>query len=120
MNNVTFRESVTNAIRYWERARILYNVTLFAVTCAVFVANLPASQDAISFAFARQFFVYAVIANVLYFAAYPVDLLAQSSDFRSVWLRHRWILLVVGTLFASVLAYGASKYVLFALPFGPD
>ena len=120
MNNVNFRESATNAIRYWERARILYNVVLFAITSAVFVANLPSSQDALSFAFARQFFVYAVIANICYFAAYPVDLLVQASDFRGVWLRHRWILFVVGTLFASVLAYAASQYLFFAFSFGQD
>jgi hypothetical protein len=49
-------------------------------------------------------FVLAVLANVAYCAAYAVDVVAQISAFRGTWLRMRWMLLVVGVLFAGVLA----------------
>jgi hypothetical protein len=51
----------------------------------------------------------AVLANVAYCAAYPVDVLALLSDFRATWLRRRWMLLVVGMLFAAVPAHFISR-----------
>ncbi len=56
---VTFREALTDAIRFWERRRIIYNLVL-----AVVVA------------------IHAVI-----FAAYVPDIPAQLSGFRAQWLR---------------------------------
>jgi len=50
-------------------------------------------------------FVLAVLSNVAYCAAYVVDVIAQISAFRGTWLRVRWILLIIGVLFAGVLAH---------------
>ena len=43
----------------------------------------------------------AVLANVLYCAAYAVDLLVQQSDYQAAWRRYRWLLWVAGTTLAA-------------------
>ncbi len=43
----------------------------------------------------------AAVANVLYCAAYPADILFQISEFQPVWKRRRWLLLAAGTVFAA-------------------
>ena len=43
----------------------------------------------------------AVLANVLYCAAYAADLLVQQSDYQATWRRHRWLLWVAGTALAA-------------------
>lgn len=98
------REVFTDAIRYWERRRVLYNAVLLVVVSAVFLYYLPAASEKISLNLLLQFFLLAVLANVLYCAAYIVDFVAQFSGFRATWQRYRWILLVVGMAFASTIA----------------
>jgi threonine/homoserine/homoserine lactone efflux protein len=46
----------------------------------------------------------ALVANVCYCAAYVVDVAMIHSSLASVWRRRRWILWLVGTLFAIALA----------------
>ena len=104
MAAATFKESVTVAVRFWERGRILYNLALIAVVAAVFAFFWPHSRNAISIDLTQGLFVLAVLSNVAYCAAYPVDLLAQASGYRDTWLRIRWGLLAIGTLFACVIA----------------
>ena len=104
MNNQEWREIITDAIRFWERCRILYNAVLLLVVAAVFFMHSSAFAQRVSTDMLLQFFLLAVIANVAYCAAYPVDIVAQFSGFRISWLRVRWMLLLVGTLFAGVLA----------------
>lgn len=104
MDTTTFKDSVTNAIRYWERGRILYNAALLAVAAVVFCVFWPQSRAVLSVDLGLGLFVLAVLANVAYCAAYPVDLLLQCSGFRATWLRIRWGLFVIGTVFAIVIA----------------
>lgn len=112
------RENITDAIRFWERGRLLYNLALIAVSLAVL---LPAGLDRLGWYRAGTgLVVLAVIANLLYCVAYPIDLFVQASDFRKSWRTARWALLVFGTLFAVMLAYLtlAGPYVL-GFPGGP-
>jgi hypothetical protein len=110
----TFQENTTDAIRWWERMRLLYNATLAAVVVAVFFATGPASLAYVSAADVFGLFALAVIANVAYCAAYPADLLAQSSAFRSRRRGFRWTLFAIGTAFACVLAVFSSSLLLCA------
>ena len=48
--------------------------------------------------------VLALAANVCYCAGYVADFAMLHWSFDSVWRRRRWILWLVGTLFAIVLA----------------
>lgn len=94
----------TDALRYWERHRITYNAVLVLVVATVFLVHLAAFLDRVSVDLALALFLLAVVANVAYCAAYPVDLFVQRSGLRDAWRRRRWILLLVGTLFAGTLA----------------
>lgn len=97
------RDALSNAIRYWERGRIVYNIVLVAVVLGCFLAGWPASLTRLTWDLAQGIFLLAVLANVAYCAAYVPDLIAQLSDFRPGWLRYRWMLFVVGAVFAGVI-----------------
>ncbi len=104
MRNHEFRENVTNAIRYWERGRLLYNLILALVVAVIAVVNWHAVAEHVSLDRILELFMLSVLANIAYCAAYPVDLLAQLSEFRQTWIRWRWILWTIGTLFGCIWA----------------
>lgn len=104
MTEVTARVALSDAIRYWEPRRILYNFALLAVVAAVYFTNLPESRQFLSGDGIQLLFVLATLANVAYCAAYVVDVVAQLSSFRPAWLRLRWIILLIGVVFAAILA----------------
>ena len=101
---MTFRDMLTDAIRYWERLRIAYNAVLLAIVVAAYLFGLPQSRLALSADLIQTLFILAVLANVAYCAAYVVDLAAQYSAFQAAWKRYRWILFVVGAVFAGITA----------------
>ena len=49
MDAIGLKESATDAIRYWERRRLPYNIVLAAIVIGYFLLNLPASKSALSF-----------------------------------------------------------------------
>jgi hypothetical protein len=101
--SVLAREHVTDAIRFWELARVPYNLALAAISLGVLVY---AGLDKLGWiAMILPLFILAAMANVLYCVAYPIDLLVQASDFRGLWRHARWALWGLGTLLASVFAY---------------
>ena len=99
----TLRERLTNAIAFWERGRIAYNIVLIAIVALVFWYDWPGSRHTVSIDGGLGLFLLAVLANVAYCAAYPVDVVIQSSGFREAWLRYRWLLLVLGICVAGVV-----------------
>jgi hypothetical protein len=103
MDTATLRERATDAIRYWEPRRILYNLVLAAIVRAYFVIGLPGSKRTVTLDFIFLLFLLAVLANVCYCAAYVVDIFAQTSGFRDVWQRYRLILFLLGTAFAGII-----------------
>jgi hypothetical protein len=109
MTEIAARDALSDAIRYWEPRRILYNSVLLLVVAITYWTKLPVSQAVMIADSLQVLFVLAVLANVAYCAAYVVDVVAQISAFRQIWLRLRWILLVVGVLFAGVLAHFVSN-----------
>lgn len=44
MSQVTARDALSEAVRYWEPRRILYNCVLMFVVSAVYYANLPKAR----------------------------------------------------------------------------
>ena len=104
MADVTAKQALSDALRYWEPRRIVYNIALGLVVVVVFVAHLPSSRGSLSFDLLQGLFVLAVLANVAYCAAHIVDIVLQLSSYRATWLRFRWILLAIGVAFAAVLA----------------
>ena len=102
MDDITLRQIVTNAISFWERGRIFYNAVLALIVVGTFVFS-EASPD-LSIHMAVELIVLAVLANIVYCAAYVVDLFVQFSEMRELWLRRRWLLFATGLLLASVIA----------------
>ena len=108
---VTIREALTDAIRYWEPRRIIYNLALAAVVAvhAVIAWIGPSPTPAITADAVFSLFLLAVLANVAYCAAYVPDIPAQMSGFRSEWLRLRFAVYIVGIAFAAILAHFYSR-----------
>src|SRR5262245_20235915 len=100
-----FADLAGEAIRYWERRRLLYDPALLAVVLAHFIASWPGSMMMLRRDPLLMLFGLAVLANVAYCAAYAVDLFVQFSGARASWMRWRWTVLLVGTAFAAVLAH---------------
>ncbi len=98
------REWFAEAIRYWEPLRLLYNGLLFMVVAIYFVKDLPASRALLNLDGFSMLFILALGANVAYCAAYPVDLVVQSSGLRAEWRRLRWILFGAGAILGAILA----------------
>lgn len=98
-----FFEMATSAIGFWEPMRVVYNLVLAAIVIGFIVAFWPKSIEFVDWRQVPRLIVLAVLANVCYCAAYLVDLFVQQSGFRSIWLRVRWVLFVIGTLFAAAL-----------------
>jgi hypothetical protein len=98
-------ELLRDAIRYWEPRRLWYNVALIALTSAWLVLTWPYFQPALTLANLFRLLVLATLANLCYSAAYLVDIPMQESSFRATWRRRRWVVWVLGTLFALFIAY---------------
>jgi len=94
---IRFREIATDALRFWEKGRIAFNVVLLAVTVFILRAEV--------FTYALPLFAYAIIANFFYSTAYIPDVFIQYSDFRGLWRKWRWLLWLTGTVFASFIAF---------------
>ena len=103
MESANFRSFLTDAIRYWEPRRLLYNAALSAIVLTYFALGYPSSRAVVSLDFILMLFLLAVLANVAYCAAYVVDLFAQSSTLRERWLGLRWVLLAIGITFAGII-----------------
>jgi len=99
------RELLTDALRYWEMRRLVYNVLLAAIVAGHFVAALPESWSGITLDGVLGMFLLAVLANVAYSTVYLADVFIQLSGFRGTRAAWRWILLVVGFAFAGVLTH---------------
>ena len=103
MTEPRFRELAAEALKYWEPRRVVYNAALAAVVIFYFVLGWPGSKALVSVNAVLFLFLLAVVANICYSAAYVVDLFVQLSSLRLLWLQRRWLLFLLGTLFAAVI-----------------
>jgi hypothetical protein len=100
-----FSEYASNAIRYWEPRRFLYNLVLFGVVAAHFLAAWQGNRANPDGNMLLFLIFLAVLANVCYCAAYVVDLFVQYAGLGASWARWRWVLLLIGIVFAAVIAH---------------
>jgi hypothetical protein len=94
---------VTDSIRYWEPRRVIYNAALAFIVVGYFLAAWPTSRSTLTFDGFLFLFVLAVLANVCYCTAHLADIFAQFSGFREMWRQIRWVLLVIGIIFAGII-----------------
>jgi hypothetical protein len=114
MSDVSARAALSEAIRYWEPRRLLFNAIQLLVIATIFALNLPGSRARLNIGLVLFLFVLAVLANVAYCSAYLVDVIVQLSAFRTRWLRYRWVMFLIGLGFAGALTYFFSTGLLFA------
>lgn len=98
------RAHLADALGYWERRRLVYNLVLAAVVATWVVGTWPHFRPALNPQALVLLLVLAVAANLCYCAAYLVDLPLQSSSLRSRWLKWRFGLWLAGMLLALLLA----------------
>jgi len=101
MEKSQLREYATEAIKFWERWRLLYNLALAVII--YFAIGYPLSKASLTLDLCLSLFLLAVVANVAYCAAYLVDIFVQASGFREIWRQYRKVLFVIGTLFAGII-----------------
>jgi len=102
---IPWRDALSDAIRYWEPRRIVYNLALAVVVLVSAVTFWMQIRDRISFEPLLALLVLAVLANVCYSAAYLMDLPMQLSSHAGIWKRWRWLLWLFGMLFGVALAW---------------
>jgi hypothetical protein len=95
------KEIITDSIRYWEPRRIVFNVLLALVVAGSFFCHQQPSISQLTWQPVLGLLLAAVLANVLYCAAYIADIFLQMSEYRPVWRRYRWALCAIGTAFAA-------------------
>ena len=100
-----FKEVFTDAIRYWEPRRIGYNLVLTLIVLGWVSFTWPHFRGAFTWRSLLALVVLAVLANVCYCAAYLVDVPVQYSAFRDTWRRRRWVLWLIGAIFAAIIAF---------------
>lgn len=94
------KEITTDAIKFWERLRIVYNALLAIVVVIFIVYGIYAEIETNYLQDIFSLFFMAVIANVLYTTAYIPDLFVQLSNYRDSWRKYRWILFLIGLVFS--------------------
>lgn len=101
---MSISKSFTDAVGYWEPKRILYNLILFALVMICWGEDIISTRPGEWLGVAAVLFFFAVFANLLYCAAYPIDVALQMSPLRDIWTHTRWMLFAAGTTLAGVLA----------------
>ena len=104
-----FKDSVADALRYWELRRVLYNGLLTVVALLWMVLTWPHFRPVQLLGIPPGdahpalliLVILAFLANVCYCAAYLVDIPLQLTF--TTWRKHRWALLLTGTLFAVLI-----------------
>src|SRR6266852_3518066 len=96
-----FRGFLTDAVRFWEPRRLTYNLVLAVVVVIWLVASWPHFRPAFTLHSLLLLSILALLANVCYCAAYLVDIPMQSLSADAL-KRLRWVLWVIGPLFAVV------------------
>lgn len=99
------QDLITDAIRYWELMRLVYNGVLAVLVLVRAWPVLPSRWSGEWLPALATLFVLAVAANVAYCAVDPVDGFLQCSEFRAAWRRYRWMQFVTGLLAAVALTW---------------
>ena len=103
--NTETKEILTDAVRYWEVRRVAYNVFLVIVSVTAHFSLPETQRQNVTLGSVAGLLILAVIANLLYSAAYIPDVVAQLTSYRQTWRKLRTGLFLFGLLFAGILAF---------------
>ncbi len=99
-----FRESIREAIRFWEPRRLWYNLALAGLCLVWVIRTWPHFRPAVVIPHLPELLALIGLANLCYCAAYLVEISVPDPSARDNWHRWRWGLWVAGTLFALLVA----------------
>lgn len=91
------------AICFWEPRRLIYNLVLAGFVLAWLVGTWPHFRPVMTFTGAVQLVVLALIANLLYSAAYVAEVVFHPLAQCTPWLRWRSAIWILGTVLAVLL-----------------
>jgi hypothetical protein len=91
-----------DAISYWERRRIVYNVILAIIFAAWIVLTWPHFSQAPAPQGLLFLVIFFAMANLFYSAVYLVDVPLEHSPLKTTWRRWRLWLWLIGTLVAII------------------
>lgn len=89
--------------RFWEPRRLWYNSALVTVVFLWVVFTWPHFRPAFTLEALGKMLVLALLANVCYSAAYPVDWLLQTVSLDIARRRFRWSVWILGMLLALLI-----------------
>ena len=101
---MTVLDCLHRSSSYWERRRIVYNVVLAILTLYCWGPEILASEPRSLLGLAIVLGVFALIANVLFCLAYPVDVVLQLFSLDGMLKTTRPVLFASGLAIASGLA----------------
>lgn len=102
-----FATETKAAMRFWEPARVPFNLLLVAATLVALPSG-AINQDTLTLV------IFAVLANLLYLTAYPVDLFLQfgaTKMHRLSMTTMRWMVWALGTATALLITVGVCSFV---------
>lgn len=103
MEPVKFRTLLTEAVKFWEPARLIYNGWLLLIL-TFYLNRADAFVLLKSSEFLANCTVFAVIANVLYTLAYIPDLALRYTLLSSTAKRVGvWVILALGLIVATIM-----------------
>lgn len=103
--------TLTAMMHYWESRRLVYNLTLVLVTIAC-VLGVSAGGVRSTSAMFSELLIGIVVANVLYCAAYPAELLLRCFPVISI-RRARTTMLIIGIVVGAPLALVGSVHAVY-------
>ena len=89
--------------RFWEPRRLWYNSALVTVVLLWVVVTWPHFRPAFTLEALGKMLVLALLANLCYSAAYPVDWLIQSVSWDTARRRFRWSVWIAGIVLALLI-----------------
>jgi hypothetical protein len=92
-----------DALRYWELRRLAYNGALVLTAFGWLIFTWPHFRPALNWHAAGALALLAILANLCYSIAYLAELPIRRSAGKWIWLRWRWLVWVLGMLFALAL-----------------
>lgn len=96
------REWLSEAARFWEPRRLVYNLVLAAFVIGWILRTWPHFRPAMTMEDSGRLMILALLANVCYCAAYVVDILIQQSAAESSRRLQRSGLWVAGMVLAAL------------------
>ena len=107
-----------DSLRFWESGRLLYNGAQLLLTMVMLLFSGSRSQFFLPHL--GDYWAFAVVANILYCAAYVPEVLLHLFRFGPCLQPARWVILLGGIAFACFLAFIAMDAMILQDPNLPD